>query len=235
MAAQRPTNGVALTHDIPIVDSNGDLVTGITFQAADYVCYQDGVVMSPSTLDNTPTELGSTGIYAFTFSAAEMTCDRLTVAVADDAGGAFEPFTIVINPQDALITDADINSEVDTAISDAALATAAALATVDTNVDAILVDTGTTLPGTLTTIDGKIDTVDTNVDAILVDTGTTLDDKLNDMQVDVDSILTDTSTTIPALFPASFNTLNIGNGAAEADLTYVHGDALGGTKPHDTP
>ena len=38
------------------------------------------------------------------------------------------------------------------------------------DIDAILVDTGTTLPGTLTTIDGKIDTVDTNVDAILVDT-----------------------------------------------------------------
>ena len=42
-------------------------------------------------------------------------------------------------------------------------ATATALATVDSNVDAILVDTGTTLPGTLTTIDGI-------VDAILIDT-----------------------------------------------------------------
>lgn len=51
-------------------------------------------------------------------------------------------------------------------------ATSAALATVDSNVDAILVDTGTTLPATLTTIEGKIDTVDTNVDSILVDTGT---------------------------------------------------------------
>lgn len=38
---------------------------------------------------------------------------------------------------------ADINAECDTAISDAALATAAALATVDTNVDSILADTGT--------------------------------------------------------------------------------------------
>lgn len=36
---------------------------------------------------------------------------------------------------------ADINAECDTAISDASLATAAALATVDSNVDAILVDT----------------------------------------------------------------------------------------------
>lgn len=38
---------------------------------------------------------------------------------------------------------ADVNAEADTAISDAGLATAAALATVDTNVDSILADTGT--------------------------------------------------------------------------------------------
>lgn len=45
------------------------------------------------------------------------------------------------------------------------LATTAALATVDTVVDAILVDTDTTIPA-------LIATVDSNVDAILVDTGT---------------------------------------------------------------
>lgn len=39
------------------------------------------------------------------------------------------------------------------------------LSTIDTNVDSILVDTGTTL-------DGKLDTIDTNVDSILADTGT---------------------------------------------------------------
>ena len=50
---------------------------------------------------------------------------------------------------------------------------------VDTVVDAILVDTGTTLPATLATVDN-------NVDAILVDTGTTLPDQvtaLNDPTV----------------------------------------------------
>lgn len=45
------------------------------------------------------------------------------------------------------------------------LATATALATVDTNVDSILEDTGTTLPASIATID-------TNVDSILADTGT---------------------------------------------------------------
>ena len=61
----------------------------------------------------------------------------------------------------------------DRATLDAA-ATQASLNTVDSNVDAILVDTGTTLPATLTTIEGKVDTVDTVVDSILVDTGTTI-------------------------------------------------------------
>ena len=78
-------------------------------------------------------------------------------------------------------------------------ATASALAThdgkldtVDTNVDAILVDTGTTIPAQISglndvsssdvqtacdaaiTANSDINTIDTNVDAILVDTGTTL-------------------------------------------------------------
>ena len=60
---------------------------------------------------------------------------------------------------------------------------------VDTVVDAILVDTGTTL-------DGKINTIDTVVDAILVDTGTTLDGKIDTIDGIVDAILVDTGTTL---------------------------------------
>lgn len=51
-----------------------------------------------------------------------------------------------------------INAAADAAIADAALATAAALATVDSNVDAILVDTGTDIPAALGAIAGYIDT-----------------------------------------------------------------------------
>lgn len=47
------------------------------------------------------------------------------------------------------VSTAEVNAACDTAISDAALATAAALATVDANVDAILEDTGTTIPAAL--------------------------------------------------------------------------------------
>jgi len=55
-------------------------------------------------------------------------------------------------------------------------ATAAALQTVDDNVDAILVDTGTTLPAehALLATQASVDVIDGIVDAILVDTGTTL-------------------------------------------------------------
>jgi len=44
------------------------------------------------------------------------------------------------------LSAADVNAQADLAISDAALATASALATVDANVDSILTDTGTTIP-----------------------------------------------------------------------------------------
>jgi hypothetical protein len=53
----------------------------------------------------------------------------------------------------------------------------------DLIIDAVLVDTGTTIPGTITT-------VDSNVDAILVDTGTTLPATLATIDTNVDDIET---------------------------------------------
>ena len=66
-----------------------------------------------------------------------------------------------------------ISTNLDAVVSTLALATD--LATVDLNVDAILVDTGTTLPATLSTIDG-------NVDSILVDTGTTIPAQISGLE-----------------------------------------------------
>ena len=77
----------------------------------------------------------------------------------------------------ALATQASvdvIDANVDAILVDTGTTLPASIATVDSNVDAILVDTGTTLPSTLSTIESKVDVVDTNVDAILVDTGTTI-------------------------------------------------------------
>jgi hypothetical protein len=83
---------------------------------------------------------------------------------------------------DTLADTADLQANQGNWLTATGYATAAALATVDANVDAILVDTGTTLPGTLTTIESKIDTVDGIVDDILTDTGTTLEGHLTDIK-----------------------------------------------------
>lgn len=82
-------------------------------------------------------------------------------------------------------------------------ATATALATVDGIVDDILVDTGTTLPATLETIDNFLDT---EIAAILEDTGTTIPALLttidNFLDTEVAAILEDTGTTLPATLAA---------------------------------
>lgn len=73
---------------------------------------------------------------------------------------------------DAGKAGAQLWTDIDAILLDTGTTLDGKLDTIDGNVDAVLVDTGTTLPATLTTIEGKVDTVDTNVDAVLVDTGT---------------------------------------------------------------
>ena len=92
------------------------------------------------------------------------------------------------------------------------------LATVDGIVDSILVDTGTTIPATITTIDNEIAVIDGIVDAILVDTGTTLPATLATIDGIVDDILVDTGTTIPATITTAQNDLDIITGASGVNL-----------------
>ncbi len=73
-----------------------------------------------------------------------------------------------VKAETALIV-ADTN-ELQTDDIPATLATIAGY--LDTEIAAILVDTGATLPATLATIEGKVDTIDANVDSVLADTGT---------------------------------------------------------------
>ena len=109
-------------------------------------------------------------------------------AIADGAGGG--------GPSAASIADAvwnELQADHTTVGSFGEIATEIAtlltdLATVDTNVDAVLEDTGTTLPGTLSGIESKIDTVDSVADAILVDTGTTLPGTLTTIEGKVDTV-----------------------------------------------
>lgn len=88
-----------------------------------------------------------------------------------------------------------------------ALATAAALATVDANVDAILVDTGTTIPATLTTILADTNELQTNQGSwITADvSGLATSAALATVDANVDAILVDTGTTIPAQITALNN------------------------------
>ena len=97
-----------------------------------------------------------------------------------------------------------INSTVDTALTDYDAATGTELAAteakidiIDTNVDAVLVDTATTIPATLATLataaslattDGKVDTIDAIVDAILVDTGTDIPALITTLDAVADAI-----------------------------------------------
>ncbi len=83
------------------------------------------------------------------------------------------------------------------------------------DVNAILTDTGTTIPATLTTIEGKIDTVDSNVDAVLVDTGTTIPGTLTTIDTNVDAILVDTGTTIPGTLTTIDNEIAVIDGIVD--------------------
>ena len=143
----------------------------------------DGAAMS-ATNDSEPTELDSAnapGIYLFTMTQAETNADLIVLyAKSATSGILLEPLTIYTTPGTSTAIDANavqvegsaatdqINTACDVAVADALLATAANLATVDTNVSLILADTGElqtdNIPGTLATISGKIDDIDDFVD-----------------------------------------------------------------------
>lgn len=120
--------------------------------------------------------------------------------------------------------DPPTNAEMEArTLASASYATAAALATVDGNVDAILVDTGTTLPASLATIDG-------NVDAILVDTGTTLPATLATiagyLDTEIAAILEDTGTTIPATLADLATAANLATVDTVVDAIKAKTDSL---------
>lgn len=105
---------------------------------------------------------------------------------------------------------ADINVEVDTGISDASLATAAALATVDTNVDAILVDTGTTIPAQISGLnDLSAAQVNAEVDTAITDSALVANLATVDAIVDAIKAKTDSLTFTVA-------------GQVDANIQYVN-------------
>lgn len=126
------------------------------------------------------------GMYRLDFSDAILATGEDRAMVILQGAANMQPHTIHIVLTDEIATGADngvllsssdtlVNAACDTAIADAALATAANLATVNT---AVVTDIPATIAtvntAVVTTIPATIATVDTVVDLILVDTGTTI-------------------------------------------------------------
>ncbi|MCK5612060.1 hypothetical protein KAR91_59870 [Candidatus Pacearchaeota archaeon] len=178
-----------------------------TGDAANIIAYVDKDYAGLAALaDTSATEVSSTnaaGYYTFDLAQAETNADTLMFSVksatADIGVIACPPVVATVPPYfstqsidsngrtdiikvaGTTQTANDIGADVNAILVDTGTTLDGKLNTLDTNVDAVLVDTGTTLPATLTTIEGKIDTVDGVADAILVDTGTTLPAQLDSM------------------------------------------------------
>jgi len=153
MASQvPPKRGEAYNFEVALVDQSDIDVfkTSPTLAAGDVLVSKDGG--ATSNISSLPTEIGSTGILKVTLTAAEMTADRVAVLFHDQTGDEW---------QDLLVT---IQTVTDNQIDD--LATATDLATVDSNVDAILLDTGT---DGVKVADGAITAAKIATDAITAD------------------------------------------------------------------
>ena len=211
-AAAGASTGLALTSSvddvetkIDTIDSNVDAIlvdTGTTIPAT--IATVDTVVDAVKAVtDNLP---DSGALSSLATASALSTVDTVVDSILEDTGttipGTIATVDTVVDGIKA-VTD---NLPDSGALS--SLATASALATVDGNVDSVLVDTGTTIPATLSTIDGKVDTVDTVADAIKAVTDNLPDSgalsslatasALATVDGNVDAVLVDTGTTLPA-------------------------------------
>jgi len=128
----------------PAIDSTSPASYATGLSPVDTAYYKDGAgAWTSLAITDTATEIGSTGVYEIDLTAAEMNHDRIIIkfavsGMADDAYQFDLRAKLVDDLQD--LTAAQVNTEVDTGITDAALATAAALATVDAVVDGIQTD-----------------------------------------------------------------------------------------------
>ncbi len=151
-----PRKNTAFRLTMPVYDTAGALKSSLA--SADSEVSLDGAAFADCT--NEVTEIGSTGFYYIDLTAGEMNADTVAYKLS---GTGINPLTAVIYPEEAgdyrgsvtsiaagAITAAAIDTgaiDADALAADAVteiqsgLATAAALATVDTVVDSILADT----------------------------------------------------------------------------------------------
>lgn len=150
-------------------DVSGDAVTGLVDGGFTKRISKNGAAFGAMTVTITEME---NGFYSFPLSTSHSdTAGILTILFTHGSTKQINlQYRVHANLPDDLATDiATVDSNVDAVLVDTGTTLPATLSTIDTNVDAVLVDTGTTLPATLATA-AALATVDTNVDAILVDT-----------------------------------------------------------------
>jgi hypothetical protein len=173
--------------------------TGLTISQADVRLSKGGGNFAQKN-ESTSASHDEIGYYIVLLDATDTaTVGELLVAVHESGAlPVFKTFQVVEEAiYDAiyggsanLITKVDaIDTVVDAILVDTGTTIPATIATVDTVVDAILVDTGTTIPATIATID---DFLDTEVAAILADTNELQADWVNGGRLDVllDSVIT---------------------------------------------
>lgn len=205
--------------------------TGLTISQADVRLSKGGGNFAQKN-ESTSASHDEIGYYIVLLDATDTaTVGELLVAVHESGAlPVFKTFQVVEEAiYDAiyggsadLVTKVDaIDTVVDAILVDTATTIPATIATIDTVVDSILVDTGTTL-------DGKIDTIDGIVDAILVDTGTTIPATIATVDTVVDAILVDTGTTIPATIATIDDFLDTEVAAILADTNELQADWVNG-------
>ena len=169
----------------PFLDATDGVTpeTGITLGAADQaeVLKANGAA-TVAMAGTFAAVTGADGWYDYTVATGDVDTVGEVVFVVQDSSVCLPVFVRAYVVEEAVYDDLY-------AASAAGYAGVSELATVDTNVDAILVDTGTTLPASIATID-------TNVDSVLTDTGTTLPASIATIDSNVDAILVDTGTTL---------------------------------------
>lgn len=115
---------------------------------------------------------------------------RIDASVGAMASGVVTAAAVATGAIDADAIASDAVTEIQSGLATAASITslAAAVNTVDAVVDAILVDTGTDLPATLSTIDGRIDT---EVSAIKAQTDKLTFNARNEVAADIKAVIND--------------------------------------------
>ena len=98
-----PRKNVAFRLTVPILDADGDLVTGAS--SLDSEVSLDGAAFADCT--NEATEIGSTGIYYLDLTASEMNADTVVVQVKTATSGA-KTSVIVMYPEEAGDVRADM-------------------------------------------------------------------------------------------------------------------------------